>query len=249
MGVRSFIVRAKTLGAVLVCGLLLLAPAGTASAVTDEEETCYVIASYRLFWKMDASFEAYAYWSDMFESGEPYSALPDFLASQDPWLGVTVDGLYRQALDRGADASGRAHWVERLQGGVLVNALGSEIYGSGEFYQRAGSTPEGFVTELYERILHRIPDPAGLSHWVNVLGSTSRGAVAASFFASPESRADRVTGLYKTLLGRAPDPGGLAYWQNRLLTVNDVRLAVMLASSSEFFGRTTLPHGDCLNPL
>lgn len=247
---RSFPMKVKALVVAAVCGLVLLAPTSPASAASEEETTCFIIASYRIFWRTDASFEAYTYWYIMLEEdGEPYGLLPEFLATQEPWLGVAVDDLYRQALDRLPDPSGRDFWIGRLEAGALVNTLGSQIYGSEEFYRRAGSTPEGFITDLYWRILHRVPDPAGLSHWVNQLGATSRGSVAASFFASSESRADRVTALYASLLGRAPDPAGLSYWQGRLLTVNDVRLAVLLASSPEFVARTLLPDGRCLNPL
>ena len=246
---RLIPVKVKATVAAALCGLLLLTPTSPVSAATEDEESCFIIASYRIFWRSEASFEAFAHWFTMFEYGEPYGVLPEYLATQEPWLGVAVDDLYRKALDRGPDASGRLHWIERLEAGALVNTLGSQIYGSEEFYRRAGSTPEGFITDLYARILHRMPEPAGLTHWVGQLGATSRGAVAAEFFASPESRSDRVTALYASLLGREPDPAGLSYWQGRLLTVNDVRLAVMLASSPEFFARTSLSDGSCLNPL
>ena len=81
-------------------------------------------------------------------------------------------------------------------------------------------------------------DQSGLAHWVEQLeaGDLTRSEVAAHFYASPESRERRVTQLYLAILGRAPDAGGLAYWSERLLTEDDVRLAVQLASSSEVYG-------------
>lgn len=241
--------RVSAIGLAAAIGAAAFAPTTPAAAATDAEESCFITASYRLFWGTDPSFEAFSHWLIMFDSGEPYSVLPEFLANEEPWLGVTVDGLYQQALDRYPDTGGRAYRIDRLKAGVLVNALGSQIYGSNEFYERAGATPEGFVTSLYDRILFRAPDSSGLNHWVDILNSSSRGAVAAAFFASPESRADRVNFLYHSLLGRTPEPSGLNYWMNRLLTENDVRLAVLLASSSEFFARSTLPGGECLDPL
>src|SRR5690606_2308638 len=124
-----------------------------------------------------------------------------------------------------------------LRRGALVNRIASQIYGSGEFYALAGGTDEGFVTELYDRILHRTPDQPGLEHWLGQIERQGRGRVAALFFASGESRRDRGTRLYQQLLGRNPDAGGLAHGVEQLATANDVRLAVQLASGGELYDR------------
>ena len=64
-----------------------------------------------------------------------------------------------------------------------------------------------------------------------------RVGVAATIYASPESRRDRVTTLYEALLGRGPDPSGLAFWSERVATTGDLELAVRLVDSSEYGAR------------
>ncbi|MEO6987342.1 MAG: DUF4214 domain-containing protein, partial [Aquihabitans sp.] len=121
-----------------------------------------------------------------------------------------------------------------LRAGAKVNDIGASIYGSSEFYNMAGGNAEGFVRALYQRILGRNADAGGLAYWKPKVVS-NRGAVAADFFASLESRTDRVRSLYGQILWRYPDPAGQAHWVDQLRTVNDVRLAVLLASSSEYY--------------
>jgi hypothetical protein len=69
-----------------------------------------------------------------------------------------------------------------------------------------------FVTHLYEDVLHREPEHAGLAFWSGALdrGGLNRFQVALDIETSHEVRVNQVEGLYQSLLGRAADPGGLA---------------------------------------
>ena len=91
------------------------------------------------------------------------------------------------------------------------------------------------VQELYQQILGREAEPAGLLYWENQFGSQVDPAeverfqaaaaselaqrqaesVAASPVASSNVAAANVEALYESQLGRAADPGGLAYWTNK----------------------------------
>lgn len=224
------------LAAALVATLVPLAGSPPAGAAPDPNG-CFVQRSYQVF--LDRDGTASEIWGQvaLLEAGQPRSRVPAALAGSDEWLTVEVTALYEQALDRGPDASGLAYWVGRLRQGTLVNTIASQIYGSPEFYARAGGTDDGFVTDLYQRILHRAPDAPGLAFWRGEVATRGRGRVAADFFASIESRRDRVTRLYHEVLGRGPDASGLAFWADRLRTSNDVWLAASLAASDEFFTR------------
>jgi len=82
------------------------------------------------------------------------------------------------------------------------------------------------VTRMYDTVLQRAPDQAGLDLWVDQL--EDRGGklkdVANGFLNSAEfqaktgnlSNADYVEFLYKNALGRASDPEGKAAWVDRL---------------------------------
>ena len=91
------------------------------------------------------------------------------------------------------------------------------------------------VQELYQQILGREAEPAGLLYWENQFGGQVDPAEAARFQAAAASElaqreaqaaaatpvasnnvaAPNVEALYQSQLGRASDPGGLAYWTNQ----------------------------------
>jgi len=70
-----------------------------------------------------------------------------------------------------------------------------------------------FITALYESILDRTPDPAGLKHWIGLLeNGKSRESVMSWFFKSPEYKIrDKndygyVRDLYQAIHSREPSP-------------------------------------------
>lgn len=101
-----------------------------------------------------------------------------------------------------------------------------------------------FVTRLYENILQRKPDAAGLLQWTEILksGQEEGAKVALGFFQSPEfvqrglSNGEYVEILYKTLLGREADGAGYDAWVD-LLDSGMSRLYVFrgFAESMEFY--------------
>lgn len=233
--------RRATRRATAALALLLTAVAATATAPTPAAaapgDHCFVIAAHQTFLGRQPTADELASWKARLDSGTHRSAVPRALATSDEWLAREVAKIYQQALDRGPDAAGLAYWTAQLRAGAKVTRIASLVYGSPEFYARAGGTPEGFVTDAYRRILHRTPSTADLAYWVAQLSLTTRGAVAADLVASRESRTDRVTALYRDVLGRGPDAAGLEHWVQRLAVINDVELAIHLASSAEYLLR------------
>ena len=83
------------------------------------------------------------------------------------------------------------------------------------------SGTKGFVTRMYQVVLGRNPDVAGLQDWVNQLESGKLGAadIVSGFFNSPEytgknkKNDEVVTDCYNAMLGRNPDEGGMTYWK------------------------------------
>lgn len=140
-------------------------------------------------------------------------------------LGLTdlVRVLYRTFLNRDPDPAGLAGWTEFFR----QTRLGIALHGflpSAEFQRlvpnrRNPTAVAAVVTRLYQEILQRNPDQAGLAGWVNYVVTTGDvEGMALSFLASQEfdSRRltfrDYVTILYRALLGRAPD-AGLDGWE------------------------------------
>ncbi len=108
------------------------------------------------------------------------------------------------------------------------------VYGQGTLTVPVDPAQTAFVTSLYQDILGRDPEMAGLDGWLARLNNgVSQSSVVSQIYNSPEAVADRatqgvqanpqaagqiglVTALYQTILGRAPETAGLNGWLARL---------------------------------
>jgi len=103
--------------------------------------------------------------------------------------------LYQAAFDRMPDQAGLGYWIAQRDQGATLDAIAAGFAGSAEFHAMMGEAPSGadVAARLYQHVLHRTPDAAGLAYWTQVLGSqpdtTLIGAVLASFSDSPENQA------------------------------------------------------------
>lgn len=170
--------------------------------------------------------------------GASRAAIVDRYAQSREWVSALITHFYDSTLDRAPDAGGLQHWIDAIDRGMTPAAVASRFYASPEYFNRSGGTNRGWVTDLYREILLREPDPGGLDHWADkAAAGVSHVVIAGDFYGSLESRRTRVTGLYASLLDRAPDTNGLAHWSGRLTNGRDLDLAVMLASSAEYYQR------------
>lgn len=144
--------------------------------------------------------------------------------------------LYRDALGRAPDEAGLRHWVDRLRSGELSQAEAlAGFSGSEEGVERSrAGFAEGVwtvdplaaeVVHLYGAALHRLPDAAGLSSWLEAraAGLTTRD-MADGFAGSAEfqqrfgglGNRDFVAKLYQAALDRPADAAGLDAWTESL---------------------------------
>ncbi len=152
-----------------------------------------------------------------------------------------VRGWYERFLGREPDYPAAQGWVDQLRSGtppanVLVGILASD-----EFFQNAGSTPEGYVESLFQHLLGRPATPAELSYWANLYEQQGRQSVALGLLNQypqswqgppPVPRNDgAIRGWYKRYLHRPPDEhdyrylagtrpsaDDIAYWSRRVRT-------------------------------
>ena len=96
---------------------------------------------------------------------------------------------------------------------------------------------QAFVTRLYQDLLHRPPETAGLVGFITALDEgQSHLQVAQSIMASHEYQAVEVQGLYHTLLHRNADAGGLAGFTSLLASGATVaQVEDILLASPEYF--------------
>ena len=154
--------------------------------------------------------------------------------------GGQVYRIYQATLDRAPDTGGFEFWTEELESGSRsLQQVVSGFTNSGEFQNTFGNLNNSdFVTLLYNNVLDRAPDAAGLNGWLDAIASgTSRAQVVTGFSESAEFRNDTsvaasaytealdgraqsgflddVYRLYQATLDRDPDQAGLEVWSNQ----------------------------------
>jgi phospholipase/lecithinase/hemolysin len=157
--------------------------------------------------------------------------------------------LYNAAFGRAPDESGLTYWSNSLHAGTALVDIAGGFLASAEFQARYNSPDNGaFVTDLYQNVLHRGPDAAGLAYWQGALddGKASRAQLLVDFSESAENKAatppsadaEQAARLYWAALDRAPDVTGLSFWTSQLSNgaASLVQEADALAASPEFIG-------------
>lgn len=165
------------------------------------------------------------------------------LAGSREWIGVIVRRMYLDTLGREPDPAGLTTWVDWIRSGRFTVAQAASLFYSSQeyFLGIGGGSNTTWVTSLYDKLLHRAPDPGGLTFWVGYAANPAYGRpwVAGQFYESLESRLTRVRTLYQMLLKRDPDPTGWPFWAGIIFVSGDLELAVGLAASPEYFLRAS----------
>ncbi len=96
---------------------------------------------------------------------------------------ATLAKLYVAYFDRTPDADGMEYWTTTLNEGLSLEEVCRYFASSQEFGDTYGRSvmdaPERFVDGIYQNVLDRAPDSAGLSFWTDALQS---GAVTPDVF-------------------------------------------------------------------
>lgn len=110
--------------------------------------------------------------------------------------------LYKAALNRLPDQEGLAYQARVLEKGVALSQVAGDFMASPEFQQRFGAPDDrGFVNLLYQNVLGRSPDQAGLAYHASRLEqhALTRADVLVGFSESPENQAAVGVGLVGVL--------------------------------------------------
>ena len=106
-------------------------------------------------------------------------------------IAAQVFRLYQAAFDRTPDSGGLGFHIAKMEGaGVSLTEVAQVLVDSNEFQSRYGALDNAaFLTQLYQNILGRAPDPAGLAYWLGLLdkGALTRGQALAGFADSAEN--------------------------------------------------------------
>jgi hypothetical protein len=143
---------------------------------------------------------------------------------------------YETLLSREPSTSEVAAWLQDLATGLPEKQVTAMFLGSGEYFNDQGGTNTGWLTAVYQNVLNRAPDAAGLAGWNSALiAGMARWQAALSIFNSSEANTVTVISAYRTVLGREPSAAELPDWvaaMNQGLAPSG--LLASFASSSEF---------------
>ncbi len=194
----------------------------------------------------DPSYDEWNAWSQSVDQGifTPAQVATLFLSSPE-YRGGIINQLYQQYLGRDVDPAGLNFWLSVWQANDGPETVQAGIIGSAEYYHTAGqahpdlSADAAWVTALYQNILHREVDAAGLAFWVNYIQTHSKQSVVIGFVTSNEYRLGLIQGWFSDYLGRTLDAGGANYWLVQMqLGASQESIQVGILSSAEYQNRT-----------
>ncbi|HYI62035.1 MAG TPA: Ig-like domain repeat protein [Acidimicrobiales bacterium] len=179
------------------------------------------------------------HWAGRLDAGASASSFARSISGTDEAVGRVVDDAYITMLGRSPDPAGRVFWTDRLQASGRYDQLLADLAASPEFWAKAGGTNTGFVTRVYDRLLGRTPDTAGLNHWVGRLDTgISPRALVLTLANLDEPLGRLVVDAYDEILGRAPfaaeRTAGIAYLR---ATGSRSGLYAQLIGTTEFHTR------------
>ncbi|MBC3909675.1 DUF4214 domain-containing protein [Undibacterium umbellatum] len=104
--------------------------------------------------------------------------------------------LYQAAFAHQPDKAGLGYWIKSMDYGVSLNSVAGSFIQSAEFQKLYGSNLDtaSFVNQLYQNVLHRAADQAGMDYWSNQLnkGVVTQAVALASFCESVENQAQLI---------------------------------------------------------
>jgi hypothetical protein len=183
----------------------------------------FAMQMYRDFLNREGDPAGITGWTDLVTTGTyTRNQVIDAFLSSDEFAGFVapVVRLYFATFLRVPDYGGLVFNAGLVRNATLTPVQLADFFAnSPEFLATYGPLDNAaFVTLLYNNILGRAPDPAGLSGWVGLLaGGMSRGQVLYGFAESTEYRGAManevfVTMMYAGMLRRTPEPGGFNGW-------------------------------------
>lgn len=127
----------------------------------------------------------------------------------------TIKDYYRRYLGREAEAAGLEYHVNRmLKQGADFQQIKGGFLASPEYAKMHGGAGEDWVRGLYQDVLGRTPDAAGLQYYKDKLAhGESQSSVVSGILASPEHE---VQDLYHNVLGRTPSESETQYWVDQI---------------------------------
>jgi hypothetical protein len=203
-------------------------------------DAAFVCALYEDVLGRTADASGLSTYLDQLSGGTPRSAIAEELLTSAEYRSDLVASYYLQYLGRPADGGGISTFLTLFAQGADAENVQAAIMGSAEFANRSGGSAREFVGALYQDLLNRPVDAAGLATFTGQLATgASRSAVAEELLNSAEYRSDLVASYYQAYLGRPADDGGKSTFLTQFArgaSNDDVQAALL--SSGEFYAKS-----------
>lgn len=212
--------------------------------ITINPQQRFVTQLYRDLLLREPSSAELSFWSGVLDGGTSRADVVLGIERSPEYRTLLVQDLYRTLLNRAPDAAGLGFFTQFLTAGNSPERAAGVILTSPEYTAtRAAATDPGFVTALYQDILHRTAAATEVSFFTTALArGATRGQVVDVVFASTEYRQNLVQQLYQRFLHRAADSLGRDYFVAALeREVPDAEIVAALGASGEYFGVAGTP--------
>ena len=189
--------------------LLNGAPLVTAQSTTQQ---LFVESLFESLLERPADSAGLDFWTTALQRGASGDQVVLAIENGSEFTGHIVDELYSTLLNRSPASVDRSYWINFLGNGGTVEQMESAFLSSPEF-SLSNPSSGAFLQALYENVLSRPVDAAGLQSWGQSLASgASRGQVASSVVSSLEAQQLFVQGLYARFLDRSADAVEVQTW-------------------------------------
>jgi len=114
--------------------------------------------------------------------------------------------LYQAAFDRKPDAAGVGYWIYQLDRDTTLKQAANFFIESKEFGDIYGTnlSANGFITALYQNVLHRTPDQAGFDYWNQVMANGAERADLLRDFSESTENVAQVVGVIENGFAYTP---------------------------------------------
>jgi len=163
------------------------------------------------------------------------------LMDTDEYRGLDVDRTFTRYLKRTVDPSGRTYWINSIGNGKALWRFRAQLFGSNEYFTKAGGTNAAYLDRVYLDVLGRQIDPSGKAYWGNKLNNgADRGSVALNFINSSEFRRFVVDDQFLRFVDRKATTAEHATWDPKITgtTTGEQDLIAFLAAGTEYYNRS-----------
>ena len=200
-------------------------------------DVAFICALYQDILSRPADASGLSTYQAQLSGGTSRATVAEELLTSTEYRQDLITSCYQQYLGRPADAGGLATFLDLFGQGASAENIQAAILGSAEFANRSGGSDDDFVAALYQDLLDRPVDAAGLTTFTGQLATgTTRSAVAEELLTSAEYRSDLVASYYQAYLGRPADDGGISTFLGQFAQgAPDDAVQAALLGSAEFY--------------